>query len=283
MAKSLAERITSARSSNTARITDLEKLIPEAELERDRLSQAAVAASSESVDFALSDEDRDEAAAKAERYTRTAKSLDIAIAELREKLDGLRSSEAQKADEAERRAAIAERDEIAALMAAEFPKMVDRMVELLADAKRNAERMRVLGVHEADAETKARGIRPDAPGALRFGTLKIPHFDKPGRAWPAEALSYQTIAPDYAAMKALAEMAEQRAAEHENAQHGIYRVTNRTGLPIFFASRSNPKAVAEDVDYTGAPWEGELHHSVAKRLAAKPAIEVELLQPEAAK
>ena len=171
MSKSLAERITSARNSKTVRIRDLEKLIPEAELERDRLSQASVAASSESVDFALSDDDRDEAAAKAERYGRTAKGLDIAIAELRGKLGDLRNSEAQKADEAERRAALIERNEIAGLLRDELPQIVERLVGLLAKTKHNAERMRAAGVHERDAECEARNIMPNDPSALRFAGL----------------------------------------------------------------------------------------------------------------
>lgn len=184
MAKTLAERITSAKNSKTARITDLEQLISEAAVERDRLSEASVSASSESVDFALSDDDRDEAAAKAERFARTARGLDLAVGELREKLEEMRSSEAQKADEAERKAVLAERDNLASKMRSEIPQMVERIVELLTASKRNAENMQALRVYERDAESEARDVEPNDTNILRFATMKLPNFHGNGRAWP---------------------------------------------------------------------------------------------------
>ena len=289
MSKSLAERITSARNSKTVRIRDLEKLIPEAELERDRLSQASVAASSESVDFALSDDDRDEAAAKAERYGRTAKGLDIAIAELRGKLGDLRNSEAQKADEAERRAALIERNEIAGLLRDELPQIVERLVGLLAKTKHNAERMRAAGVHERDAECEARNIMPNDPSALRFTAMKIPSFDGLGRAWPEPqpaALQF-----DYAGALQKARENEDRQAELERIAakeharlHGIYRVS--TGLVALEPVRTIPRLAKTHKFptgiYHGSPWRGELPHTVADELRKVEHINVELMQPEAA-
>ncbi len=62
MAKTIAERILSARQNDGIRITDLEQLIADATAERDRLLGSAQHHDRESIDFALSDDDRADAA-----------------------------------------------------------------------------------------------------------------------------------------------------------------------------------------------------------------------------
>ena len=68
MAKSFQERIASARSTDRVTIETLDKLLVDIGEERERLPLAHARASAESIDFALSESDRDEAAANAERY-----------------------------------------------------------------------------------------------------------------------------------------------------------------------------------------------------------------------
>lgn len=187
MAKTLAERITSARTSTRVRITDLEALIAEAEAERDRLGTAATAANAESVDFALSDEDRDEAAAKAERHSRTARGIELALTALRAKLVDLRESDSRQASEAEKVAAEAERQELADRFTAFMPGAVEQMAELFEAIAANKERCARAGAGNRCAEAVARGVDGFlgyAGTPQRYADMKIPAWEGAGRAWP---------------------------------------------------------------------------------------------------
>src|SRR5690606_13351918 len=95
------------------RTTDLEALIAEAESALAQLQEASAQAAAESVDFNLSEADREEAAAKAERDRRNATTIAAARDALNERLSERRSQEKTKAIEAERAAALAERDALA--------------------------------------------------------------------------------------------------------------------------------------------------------------------------
>ena len=63
MAKTLAERLIAAKSPR-ARLADNEALLADLKTELDRLTAARDRAARESIDFALSDDDRDDAAAR---------------------------------------------------------------------------------------------------------------------------------------------------------------------------------------------------------------------------
>jgi hypothetical protein len=276
----MPERIASARSNPDTTIATLEDLIPKAEAERDRLSDAHIRASADSVDFALSEEDRDEAARNAERYSRNALAIGKAIEELKAKLEAKRESNGRKAAEAERAAAMAERDEIAAEMREFVPEAMSRLTALLSRSNANADRLRAAGMHVRDAEAEARDVLLLGPGVESFAKLKIPAWNGPGRQWPPVA-NMAVHLPDYGVELERAKQAKARAAAQEEARYGWYRLFNRTGLPVFFESRTNPRAAAEDVDYCGRPWEGQMHHDMARKLAAKPEIEVQPIEAPA--
>ncbi|MBT2133953.1 hypothetical protein KK137_06365 [Croceibacterium sp. LX-88] len=189
MAKPLDERIASALSTDRVTITTLEELIPEAEAEHKRLVVAHARNSADSLDFALSEDDREDAARKSERANRNAIALAKALEQLRTKLATKRESDSRRAAEANRTAALAERDELADRFRDLVPQAVADLVQLFAAIAQNAERLKALGLHVRDAEAEAR----DVPGNWymnsspvdRFAEMKIPRLDGPGRIWPA--------------------------------------------------------------------------------------------------
>jgi len=188
MAKNLAERIASARSTDRVTIKDLDQLIADATAERERLSAAAVTASGESVDFALSDADRDGAAVKAERYSRTARALDGAISELTEKAEAKRNSEARRAHDALIADIRAERVALVDRIRDEWPEIATRAVDLFVAIEANDARMKAAGIHDQSAEAEARGctglfcvgLQPVA----RITELRIPALKGGEDLWP---------------------------------------------------------------------------------------------------
>jgi len=144
MGKPLNERIASALTNESIRSRHIETLIAEAEGERDRLTAAHASASAESVDFALGEDDREEAATKAGKYARSAEALSTALSGLRELLASRHASESAQAAESEKAAAVAERDEIAAEFAAFVPEALDRIIDLMGRVAKNEDQARAL-------------------------------------------------------------------------------------------------------------------------------------------
>lgn len=190
MAKSLAERIASAKSTDRVTITDLETLIADATAERDRLNGSAEHHDAESIDFALSDEDREEASRLASHYQRTARGLGNEIDALAEKLEAKRNSDARKAEEAVRAAIISRRDEAAARFAERGPRLIDELIDLLAAIDASDEEMAAARIHQPSAEAIARGIEGNfyqGPSPLaRFTKMKIPGWASPQNTWPID-------------------------------------------------------------------------------------------------
>lgn len=295
MAKPLNERISTALTNARVRTHDIENLITEIEAEQERAAQARAALSIESVDFALSEEDRDEAAAKAEKYRRTADMLANALDKLRERLVERRESENSQAAEAERKAALAERDKIAAEFDEFLPPALDRLVDLLRLNEANADRMKRAGLNEPTAEAKARGVTGFlgyAGEVESYAKIKIPTYDKPGRMWPVDAASAVTAAVSISqvetaqrqreAEKKRKEAAAARAEEHAE-KHGYYRLSTNLGgegvvrLPAELVTGSIPKTVAN----WEIPWEGEIAHETAAKLADVPHLTVKRLEDPA--
>lgn len=197
MAKSLQERIATAKSPR-ARVPDNETLLIEMRAEVERLTLARDAAADQSTDFALDDDDRDQAAAKSARLDRTIKALEIEIGEVLEATDARKIDEARKAADAERSAALAERNAIAAKFADRVPALTAELIELFKLVQANEDRMRRAGVAEANAEMHARGI--PAHGHIQmtpvseFIKMNIPGFDRLGVAWPISAERNQLAA-----------------------------------------------------------------------------------------
>ena len=201
MAKPLNERIASAKGGRMT-TGDLETVIAEAIAERERLAGSASHYAAESVNFALSDDDRDEAARFAERYTRTAVALDNEITELQAMLQRRHESENAAAAKAVTDAIVARRDEIAARFADRVPALIDELTGLLAEVVASDEEMARAKLYLPSAEAVARGVPGNfynGPQPLgRFTQIKIPGWNTGQNAWPkAEphimALSIETM------------------------------------------------------------------------------------------
>lgn len=232
MAKSLQERIASARSTDRVTIETLTALIADVTAERERLAAAHIRASTESVDFILAQADRDDAAANAERYSRDVTALATVIEELDAKLAAKRESESHKAAEAERAAAIAERDVLADLFREVVPDCVSKLTALFAAVDENVERLKACRVNEPDAECVARGIKQvlgyaDEP--YLFRKLKIPRWNGPGRAWPQT----EGFDPDYGRAQRIAAFEAMHAEEARWATYLVKPPANlRNSIPV---------------------------------------------------
>jgi len=294
MAKSLQERLASARETDRTTIETLEKLIEDVRAERARLAAAHERASADSIDFALSEDDREEAAANAGRYARSLATFAGAVEELEAKLATKRNSDAQRAKAAEKAAAVAERDEIAAIFADRVPAIVAELIELFESVQANEHRMRAAGVHEANAEFKARGLPGNgivhgAP-VLEFAKMKIPEFHGAARAWPVDAWNAMMGArADDMHRRILRGREETERKEREKAEaaakfareHGRYEIT----VPYAIEHGDSVVRVPDELvsgDIPGAmgPWDRKellIRHDVAERLAAVPRLKVELM------
>ncbi len=240
MAKPLHERIASARSTDRVTITDLTNLIAEAKAERDQNSELATQAIADSVNFALGEDDREEAAAKSARAARNCQALTAAIDDLERRLAAKQESEGHRAKQAHKAAIIAQRDALAERFKAEWPDIESRIVDLLSAAKANDEAMKAAGIYEPSAEAVARGV----PGNFYVGArlirqlsaLKLPAFSNTGDlAWPITG-SQQKWADD--ADRLYRQQRENEAARvaQEAASWKPYRITpgmaHQTGVSI---------------------------------------------------
>lgn len=199
MAKPLAERITSAKSTDRITITDLETLIADATAERDRLNGSAEHHDAESIDFALSDEDREEASRLAGHYQRTARGLSNEIAALSAKLAEKLESDKRKAEEARKAAIVACRDDLAARLKERMPALLDELVGLLSEIEENDALIEPLRLESAEA------VARQVPGTFyencspigRYVKMKIPAWRGGKQCWPidrhAEAMARQQI------------------------------------------------------------------------------------------
>lgn len=290
MARNLVERLAAAMSPR-ARIADNEGLLTDLKAERARLEIARDQAAAESVDFTLSEDDREEAAAKAGRLDRTIKGLEVEIAKIAALIEERRSDDARKAAEAEKRAAITERDEIAARFADRIPALTAEMIEIFKAVQANAERMRTAGAHEANAEFKARGVSGNGmlgvTPVMEFTKMKIPEFASAARAWPVDSFNaimgaradqiHTSIVKGREEEERKAKAKAEAAAEYKRT-HARYELTVEGGVGM------NEEVVFIPEDLVGGnipaamgPWDRRqlvLSHEVAKALAAVPRLQV---------
>jgi len=275
MALSMQERIKSARSP-LARTADIQATVTAAKAEAAHASQLRDRAAAESIDFVLSEADRDEAAANAQRHDRTVKALGSAIAELEELIVERGNSARRKAAEAARAEAIAERDALAERFKAEVPAALEALCKLFGQVEANTAKLQSLNIREPNAEEVAREVRflgiATSPESLV--KLKIPHWSRGGvRMWPIEAAP-----PTFDYAKAIEDARKQEVSKREIAQakaeehrkrHGQYRVASSLGdgqparLPLELLERESrlPRVILHD-----DPWQGELAHDIAEEL-----------------
>ncbi len=293
MARNLVERLAAAMSPR-ARIADNEGLLTDLKAERARLEIARDQAAAESVDFTLSEDDREEAAAKAGRLDRTIKGLEVEIAKIAALIEERRSDDARKAAEAEKRAAITERDEIAARFADRIPALTAEMIEIFKAVQANAERMRTAGAHEANAEFKARGVSGNGmlgvTPVMEFTKMKIPEFAGAARAWPADTFNammgaeadrkhvqiMQGREDEERKAKAKAEAAAKFAREH-----GRYRIEVEYSIEHGDTVAHIPEElVGGNIPAAMGPWDRKelmLRHEVAEALGKVPRFKVKRL------
>lgn len=284
MAKSLAERLTAAKSPR-ARLADNEALLAELKAERDRLSAARDQSAGQSIDFALSEDDRDDAAAKAARYERTFKGLEAEIAGLATLIEERRDQEAADRIEAERAAVRAERDALAAEFGVKVPGIVAQLTDLFGRVKANGECLIAMGDLNGCAEAKARGVIGfvDPFGPKQFTKMIIPDFHGRERAWPPIERPF-AVQDDYGASIERARVqrvkdadSKRKAAEAYACDHGRYELatpfTDYTSvrLPVELVAENGnlPAAVSN-----GDPWRGMLPHALIEELRKVPNLKV---------
>ena len=189
MARSLAERIQAALTNEGIRIADLQLLITQGVTERDALGVAHVQATQQSVDFAMAEIDRDEAADLAAKHARNATALGAAVEQLKAKLSQKLDSETQKAKADERAALISERDELAERIAQEWPVITAAIVDLLSSNRDVGERMRRAHVNGPSPAEHARVLASNGralamPSHSIAGGTKVPELSGASLAWP---------------------------------------------------------------------------------------------------
>lgn len=189
MAKSLTERLASAKATGRITITDLERLISDLSDERAAQDAAFVRHSAASIDFALSELDRDRAAQDADRARRAVQGLAPEIADLRAKLAARRADEAESVTTAERRAAIAERDALAATITTRYDEASRILIDLAKEIAASDAHLIASGLgRELSAEAVARGcennFRMQLEPMTRLTQIRLPKLAALGDLWP---------------------------------------------------------------------------------------------------
>ena len=114
------------------------------------------------------------------------------------RVEELRASEQKAKLDAEREAALAERDALVTVLQDEVPSLIRRWTELVRDIDASDARLAKAGVHEG-AEAIARGYPsngywPDGGGAVsRMRHAKIPSFTGNRTAWRDDGMNGRTI------------------------------------------------------------------------------------------
>jgi hypothetical protein len=245
MTQSLAERITSAKSTDRVRNADLETLIADAKAEHERLVSSAEHHDRESIDFALSDDDREEASRLAGHYQRTARGLLNEIEALETKLAEKLNSDARKAEEAEAAARKARHDALVSRFRDRVPALIDELIVIFAEVRASESGDAV----EADARAVPRIFHHTAGPIGQFLKMKIPAWDRSGHQWPPAAPNPMDAAAEHTARQ-IARMREDQ--ERENARWSRYMVeaptdgtrtaieTRRGIMPIGGGYRNGP-------------------------------------------
>lgn len=186
MANTLSERLASFNVRS--RTSDLEQLIVDVKAERDAQAAQHVGYRADALNFKLAEADRDEAAQKAERADRNAKALAAELDGLEATLLERRQNEKTATIEAQRKAALAERDALAERIKAEWPMLSEGMLALFDAIEANEAQLRAAGLNADNAEAVARGVPGNwyhngAP-VKQFTKMQIPDWSGRQLAWP---------------------------------------------------------------------------------------------------
>lgn len=223
-------------------------------------------ANADAIDFRLSEEDRDDASKLADTTRRRLATIAAAVDALETEYAKRQSGEKVSKVEAERKAALAERDEIAARFRAIVPQAVEALTSIFADVVANQRRLTEAGVKAIDAEGAARGLSGyyDLGPIDRFTAMKIPKFEGKGRSWP---VARQVLAFD--PCKA-AKIAQDHLSAHETrekAARGLYRLFPVPGEAIPFQGAAAAGTITErSWMLANTVWTGTIRHDEVERL-----------------
>lgn len=176
----LGNRVDSAGASDVAHRVDLSTTALTA-----KIAQAEADAINPLLDVkaaARAKADLDDLTFKANRLAAARTALTVRI-------DELRRAEEQAEREAERAAALAERDALVTILRDEVPGLIQRWTQLVRDIDASDARLSIAGMPMESAESVARGYGGNgrwangAGMALRLRDAKLPLFNSNGLAW----------------------------------------------------------------------------------------------------
>jgi hypothetical protein len=224
MAKTFEESAQNAIENPRVRSADYPPLIERGETLRDEQLAIVARATEDSVNFGLTEAERDAAAEKADRARRNAAALANAVAALQAKLAERQQSENAKAAEAERAAIIAERDALVERLRSEWPAMERAMIAMLTALKASNERLHAARLPEPTAEMVARGCGAPGVGVAPPRSLtetRLPSFaEVRDFAWPMPEQRF-----DWSESIRRDRIASTQARDAENARWAKYFVT----------------------------------------------------------
>lgn len=293
MAKDIFDKLASALKNGRSTTTVYRETLAECEATLPQQEALAKKLEAEACDPTLNQSERDEAHEGAQRAKRQADTLRSGIERLNTLIAEREESETAKAAENERKAALAERDELAELFKVEWLDPMDAKVAILERIIANVQRMDAAGIKgEPDAEAIARGVPAhfyDGNAPIdRFTKMKIPASSGPGRQWPvdrrAEEIRRNLAMAEDARIKRLAEQrkAEAEAARKaaEEAKFGTYSLSI-WGSAVPFEFLPKGQARPKTIRIMREPYQAEMRHTDADRARAL-GCNVELIEAGAA-
>jgi exonuclease VII large subunit len=280
--KIFEERAASAIDDPRARLSDLRRLMAEGEELSQQIEATHDQATADAVDFRLAQPDREAAELLSGQTARRSEAIEGALQALRQKLAQCQASEKQQAAEADRAAAIAERDDLSAQLATVLQPITETLPELLAAVRENKIRMKRAGLKLPDAELAARGLESDYPGGrpiFRFTEMRIPEWGGAGQVWPAGPIA----SPGYRAYDpAKAKADRDETIQRQRRKWGRYRVhPPGSGGRVKFTERT-PAAVPDRIIGVHPEFEAieaNIDHAEAERLRSL-GLKVEKLPDE---
>lgn len=198
MAATLQERVIGAKANPRVRNSELQDLAEDLRKEKERLIVLHQLKSADSINFALSDRDRDEAANLAASISRTLQGLETEISAIADLQASRQNSEKAAKLRKEREAALAERDALAAELPALYAEAAGKLITMAQRIMASDERLRLCGLgNETSAEAIARGCnglfhKHMAP-LVRLTQIRLPEFDNAGELWPRAEFNLASV------------------------------------------------------------------------------------------
>jgi hypothetical protein len=168
--------------------TDAAAVLGLAEAEANRLAGEMADAESASLSPLLDADEAERAHAAFSAMGFTSRRLIGAIDALRLRVKTLAREEAEAVRDAEKVAALKERDELAAIIADKMPDLIKRYTAIVRDVEASDNRLSAAGLVMESAEGKARGYSGNGQWigggvVTRFRDTKLPMFSTPEPAW----------------------------------------------------------------------------------------------------